>query len=125
MMNSIAANTYAAPVAKTKGRLTAIHGKLQAWTATLLVSATLGAVAGVGGLVIAGISRLEPNVIRSHAGTMGVVLSMAFLPLLFFTAHCMDKFAHARKQIRLIEYETARAMEGLRRDDDRFCTGEF
>lgn len=95
MINSIAVNRQAAPIALTNGALREAHAEIRIWTAALLVSAASALFAGVGGILISSLALWRAS---------GTVLTFVCLGLLFYSAHCMDRIGRARKRIKLVEY---------------------
>lgn len=79
---------------------TSLEQRERRWTAVLFVLVMLGAISGLGGLAIGGLSLL--GVIDSNTGLplFGTLLNAASFPLFFLAAHCMDKADAADKAIR-------------------------
>ena len=73
---------------------------LYRWTACLVVSGGLGAVAAVSALVIGIISIAGPGEGSTDLSTLSKALVAVCFPVFIFAAHCMDRVDAARRAIR-------------------------
>mgnify|MGYP003460592805 CR=1 FL=1 len=79
---------------------TSLEQSERRWTFGLFFAAVLGAIAGLGGLAIGGLSlvgAIDPN---TRLVTVGTLLIVAAFPLFFLGAHCIDKADAVDKAIR-------------------------
>lgn len=80
------------------------------WMGSLIVSASLGAVAGLCGIVIGAMSFLGLTGHIRGISTLTTVLVVASFPLLFGAAHCLDRLDDIEREIR-IEYCRERGLK--------------
>lgn len=80
------------------------------WTVAFLISATLGAVAGVSGLGINTLFLLRLAQNNGPIGSISILLLVIAFPLLFLGAHCLDKVDAVERAIRL-EYCRKRGLD--------------
>lgn len=71
------------------------------WGAALFVSAVTGISAGLLGLTLGALSLIGISDIEPHMGHLGTWLVGAFIPLMLFAAHALDKAQEAKKAARL------------------------
>ena len=71
------------------------------WTIALFLSGFTGISLAISGLAIAAASLLALIEPETHLPTISTVLIGLSMPLMIFTAHCMDKVDQAGKGIRL------------------------
>jgi len=71
------------------------------WKAAFLSSATLGSIAGVSGIWINALFVFGIAENKGAIGLVGIWLLVIAFPLLFLSAHCLDKVDSVERQIRL------------------------
>lgn len=80
---------------------TRLERSLRSWNIALFISALLGAVSGLGGLVIGFISLVGLTDREQGLSILGTLLIVASFPLFILAAHCLDKTGEIDKAIRL------------------------
>src|SRR6476659_10789372 len=88
------------------------------WLAAFLFSATLGSLAGVTGIGINALFLFQMAENKGAIGLVGVWLLLIAFPLLFLSAHCLDKIDSVKRQIRL-EYCREHGFDDDCRRNDR------
>ena len=80
---------------------TPLQKKRRHWTAGLCISAFLGAVFGLGGISIIGLSLTGLVEHATGLTALGTLLIAGSFPAFFFAGHCLDRADAADKAMRL------------------------
>jgi hypothetical protein len=73
------------------------------WVTVLLLSGVLGAGSGLLGLILSGLTWFGFSDAAPGFGHLGTWLVAIFFPLIFLSAHALDKIGEARKAIRIAQ----------------------
>ena len=99
-MNAIAVSKIGVHVNKP-GSVSVHHRRQMNWTAALIISASLGALSGVCGIVIGAASLLGLTHSMKGISSLTTILIVIAFPLLMLAAHCLDRLDDIEHEIRL------------------------